>query len=105
MINCIATQPIVKDKSRRRLNIIVSERLNDSVSFQKIIELCTISNKRVNIDLDNLNLRDMIKELMESENKNDSERAHALICEPKPSKNIKCFVQQLVDSGFSKLVR
>jgi hypothetical protein len=53
----------------------VSEKLNETVSFQKIIELVTISKRRVNIDLDRLNLTNFINELKEQ----DEERANSLI--------------------------
>lgn len=59
LINRIASQPIVKDKHERRLNLIVGKKL-DRVSFDKIWELCTVSDKRINLNLDDLDLRSII---------------------------------------------
>jgi hypothetical protein len=61
----------------------VSNKLNDTVSFQKIIDLATISHRRVNIDLDNLDITKFIKDLEEQ----DFDQAESLIFEPKASKS------------------
>ena len=60
LINRIASQPIVKDKNMRRLNLIVGKKL-DRCSFNRIWELCTVSDKRINLNLDELNLKAMIE--------------------------------------------
>ena len=46
---------MVKKKEDRRLNLIVGKKL-DRVSFGKIWELCTVSDKRINLNLDELDL-------------------------------------------------
>lgn len=59
LINRIASQPIVIEKNNRRLNLIVGKKLN-KVSFNKIWELCSVSDKRIILNLDELDLNTII---------------------------------------------
>ena len=51
---------MVKQKKDRRLNLIVGKKLN-RVSFNKIWELCTVSDKRINLNLDELDLISIVE--------------------------------------------
>jgi hypothetical protein len=47
-------------KTMRRLNLIVGKKLN-KVSFNKIWDLISVSDKRINLNLDELDLVNIIE--------------------------------------------
>jgi hypothetical protein len=54
LINCISKLPIEKDADKRK-NVLLGKSLND-VDMDKIIDLIEMSNERINLSIDGVDI-------------------------------------------------